>query len=567
MPVFRTRVVAFLVAFSLVLPYVVRAEETATRQPVAWLAVRSYQRFEQRLREFAGLTQIPGLAAMVLGMLHFQFAGLRGVDQQRPFGLLLPSLPAAEQPDLVVVLPYADRTALLNALQSLFPQLTTSDGLLLLQGGSEPAFGRLDERAAVLLLSRTPDVLQGLDPVFPADLFGSSPSGPDLVFRADFDTARQQQAAWTAMLDSIAHARQAEWHAAKREATSAEEEAFLDAYFTLTDRQLRRFLSDVSRAEARLTFLPEGWSADLEARLRPESLTAAFFNRQLQHASQALHLFSRDAMAQYISTISPTAELRKDLVTLLHRGHRAVAAHVTAETAAPPAQQQPGARPERTPLLRFVEQWLAAEVVEVAAELRLQSDSKVELTGWIPIAAGSYQLNELLGALDRFLAASGHEVTITRNAAQHHGTALHRLDVSATGGSTETPDTVFLATQGDFLVFHAGASPGPVLPLLDRIRESAARPPPHTDTLMQLEFVPARVFAAALANGLSPAAPERAIIAQILQGSNEPLRIEVQAHNHAVVQRHVLPGPYIQGLARVIGQQLLEYVGETLLRR
>lgn len=570
MQTFRSRVVAFLVAWFVSLPgFVCAAAEPVARPPLAWLAIHSYQRVEQRLREFANLTQVPGLADIVLGLVQFQFAGLQGLDRQRPLGLLMSSFTPATEPELVFTLPYADRAALLSTLRLFFPQMTAGGGVFFLQGDPSPTFGRLDDQAAVLLLSRTPEALQGIDPVLPADLFGPAPETerPDVVFRVDVDTARQRhEAAWQALLAAISDARDAAWHAAEQEASSMAEKAFLTAYFAFTERQLRRFLLDLSRAELRVTLHPEGWSADLDLRLRPGSMTAGFFDHQRQHVSRAAPLFSRQTAARFLSTTSLTADLRRELLTLLHLGYRAAEARVAAETSHPPAQP-PSDRTGLALLTHFVEQWLAEEVVEIAAELRLQPGSGFEFTVWIPMAEGRKRLDELLGALGKFSAAVGHEVVITSTALQDHDAPLYRLDFPVPEGTHNTPGTVFLSAQGGFLIVHAGASPTPVLQLLGRIREHASQPPPRTDTLQRFELVPARLLAASLGLGMSPDASERAIIAQILQGSDEPLRIEVQVHDHAVVQHYVLPSPYIQGLAGVLGQQLLESVRKSLLGR
>jgi hypothetical protein len=568
MQMFCRRVGALLVALCVALPCLVRAaQEPAVRPPLAWLAIHSYQRVEQRLREFASLTQVPGLAGIVLGLVQFQFAGLRGLDQQRPIGVLIPSFTPAAEPELVFTLPYTDRATLLSTLRIFFPQMTVSDGVFFLQGEPAPTFGRLDDQAAVLLLSRVPEALRGLDAGLPADLFGASPDGPDVVFRVDVDAARQRhEVAWQALLSSMADARDAAWHVAEQEASSFAEQAFLTAYFALAERQLRRFLLDLSRAELRVTLHPKGWSADLEARLHPGSATAAFFNHQRQHVSRATPLFSPQTTARFISTTSLTADLRRELVTLLHLGYRATEARMAAETSRPSAPR-PTAIPGLASLARFFDQWLTEEVVEIAAELRLRPGSGLELTGWIPLAEGRKRLDQLLDALGRFFAALGHEVVITRDAVQHHDIPLHRLDFPAAEGTHDMPGTVFLSAQDGFLIIHVGASPEPVMQLLDRIREYASQPPPRTDTLQRLELVPARLLAADLGTGMSPDASERAIIAQILQGSDEPLRIEVQAHDHAVVQHYVLPSPYIQGLAGIMGQQLLEHVRKSLLGR
>ena len=75
----------------------------ARARPVAWLALRSYQRLEQRLREISTMAKTPGLADMMLGMVQLQLAGLGGLDRQRPIGVVVPTVSVSDKPPLAVV--------------------------------------------------------------------------------------------------------------------------------------------------------------------------------------------------------------------------------------------------------------------------------------------------------------------------------------------------------------------------------------------------------------------------------------------------------------------------------
>src|SRR5215471_8665114 len=122
MILFLRRVGALLVVLLTLIPVVDGATEPGQEKPVAWLALRSYQRLEQRLREIATMAKAPGLADMLLGLAQLQLAGLGGLDRQRPIGLVVPTVSLADKPPVVVVLPYTDRDAMLQTLRSLYPQ-------------------------------------------------------------------------------------------------------------------------------------------------------------------------------------------------------------------------------------------------------------------------------------------------------------------------------------------------------------------------------------------------------------------------------------------------------------
>src|SRR3989442_4128824 len=199
------RVCAILVVLLTLTPVLSSAAETVQERPVAWLALRSYQRLEQRLREISTMAKAPGLADMLLGLVQLQLAGLGGLDRQRPIGLVVPTVSLADKPPMAVVLPYTDRDAILHTLQGFFPQSIVEDNeRLSLQGGPIPAFGRLDAQASVLIGSTSPEVAQGFDVSLPADLFGAQENGPDLVLRVDVEAVKQQiEVAWQAMLDGL----------------------------------------------------------------------------------------------------------------------------------------------------------------------------------------------------------------------------------------------------------------------------------------------------------------------------------------------------------------------------
>jgi len=99
------RVYAILVVLLTLSPVLAGAAETGKERPVAWLALRSYQRLEQRLREFSTMAKTPGLADMLLGMVQLQLAGLGGLDRQRPLGVVVPTVSLSDKPPVAVVVP------------------------------------------------------------------------------------------------------------------------------------------------------------------------------------------------------------------------------------------------------------------------------------------------------------------------------------------------------------------------------------------------------------------------------------------------------------------------------
>ena len=150
------RLCAILVMLLTLTPLLAWAAEAGKARPVAWLALRSYQRLEQRLREISALAKTPGLADMMLGMVQLQLAGLGGLDRQRPIGVVVPTVNVSDRPTLVVVVPYTERDAMLQTLRSFFPQTIVENGeKLSLQGGPIPAFGQVDAQASVLVVSTT----------------------------------------------------------------------------------------------------------------------------------------------------------------------------------------------------------------------------------------------------------------------------------------------------------------------------------------------------------------------------------------------------------------------------
>ena len=345
-------------------------------RPVAWLALRSYQRLEQRLREMSTMAQTPGLADMMLGMVQLQLAGMGGVDRQRPIGVVVPTVSLAGQPPIAVLLPYTDRDAILHTLQTFFPQTLIEDGSKLsLQGGPRPAFGRLDAQRNILVIASTPEALAGPDLVLPADLFGAQDDGPDLVLRIDLEAVKQQlDTAWTGMLASMEQV----WHkalqkAAEDKAISATEKTAMTAYITLSQKALRQLLDDVSVGESRLTLAPQGWVFDLEAQMRPSSPSAAFVNAQSEHTSQVAQLFTPnpETLMRVAYNVRMTDSMRQDLTALLPLVRQMFDAKLAARPSLTPEQRAAGSKVIES-YIGLLEQWYTQKELEAAVEFRMQ---------------------------------------------------------------------------------------------------------------------------------------------------------------------------------------------------
>src|SRR5262245_52376811 len=118
MTLWLRRSCAILVMFLTLTPVLVGAAAAGKARPAAWLALRSYQRLEQRLREIATMAKTPGLADMLLGMVQLQLAGLGGLDRQRPIGVVVPTVSMSDKPHLASVVAYTEREAMLPASPS-----------------------------------------------------------------------------------------------------------------------------------------------------------------------------------------------------------------------------------------------------------------------------------------------------------------------------------------------------------------------------------------------------------------------------------------------------------------
>jgi hypothetical protein len=542
-------------------PILAQAAEAGKARPVLWLALRSYQRLEQRLREISTMAKTPGLADMLLGMVQLQLAGLGGVDRQRPIGVVVPAVSLSDQPPMAVVVPYADREAMLQTLRSLFPQTLIEGGdKLSLQGGPMPAFGRIDVAAHVLVISTAPAATEGFDITLPVDLFGTQESGPDLVLRVDFDAVKQQLgAAWQDMLAGLEQF----WQTTLQEATekqglsSTEKEAMV-ASVTLTQKGLRQFLDDLQLGESRLTLAPTGWVFDLETKMRRGSASAAFLNAQADHASWAAQVFTPGALLRLVESLRMTDTLRREMLALLPVSRQMLEAKLAAMPALSQEQRDIGMQTIAA-FMKLAEQWYTQKEIEIAMELRAQDGTGIEVAAWGSSPSGTSTLNTVLDVLEKIPVLGVAPVKVTRKAVPYRDTTLHRLDFTH-DGPPELPRTGFIAAQGDVLAFNLGNSPGPLQGLLDRIRTVSSQAPTKTDAIVHLELFLAPLLQLSKSKGeIGGQDPvNQALIEKLQQGPDDPMVMDLLSRQDAATLRYTFPGTLVQGVAEVVGQQIAQ---------
>jgi len=552
---------AMLVLLLTLTPLLAGAAEAGKARPVAWLALRSYQRLEQRLREISTMAKTPGLADMMLGMVQLQLAGLGGLDRQRPIGVVVPTVNVSDKPPLAVVVPYTERDAMLQTLRSFFPQTIVENGeRLSLQGGPMPAFGQVDAQASVLIVSTVPEAVQGFDVTLPADLFGTQEGGPDVVLRVDVDAVQQQlDVAWKSLLAGMEQFWQAALQkAAEKQGLSSTDKEAMTASLALTQKGMRQFLDDLLLGESRLTFAPTGWVFDLETRMRSASASAAFINAQAGHMSRAAQFFTPGALLRVVENLRMTDTLRQEMLALLPASRQMLEAKLVAMPALSQGQRDAGMQAIAT-YLKLAEQWYAQKEIELAVEVRIQESTGPEVTGWGPFPGSASAVQMLLDVVEKIPVLGATPMQVTRNAVPYRDTALHRLELPP-NGSPELPHTAFLAAQGDLLAFHLGSSPVPLQGLLDRVRTASSPAPTRTDALVHLELFLAPLLQLSKSKGQMGGQDPmtQALIEKLQQGPNEPVLMDLLTRQDAATLRYTFPGALVQSVAEVMGQQITQ---------
>jgi hypothetical protein len=560
MPLSLRRFGVIFVVLLTITPVLADATETAQSKPVAWLALRSYQRLEQRLREISTMAKTPGMADMLLGMVQLQLAGLGGLDRQRPIGVVVTTVNLSDRPPVAVLLPYTERDAMLQTLRSFFPQTIIEDGeRLSLQGGPLPAFGHLDTQASVLIVSTSPEAVQNVDVSLPADLFGGQQDEPDLVLRVDVDAVKQQlDVAWKGMLAGMEQFWQnALQKAAEQQRMSPTDKEAMTVSMALLQKGMRQFLDDLLRGESRFTLAPTGWLFDLETKMRPGSASAAFINEQAGHTSRAAQFFTPGALLRFVENVRMTDTLRQEIMALVPASRQLLESKLAAMPALSPEQRDTG-KQTITAYLKLAEQWYAQKEIEVAVEVRMQDGTGLEVTSWGPFPAGASNLNTLLDVVEKLPVLGDTPMKVTRNAVSHRDIALHRLELPPI--APELPRTAFIATPGDKFVFHLGNSPAPLQGFLDRILPVSSPASTKTDALVHMEFFLAPLMQLSMNKGQrgSQDPVSQALIAKLQQGPNEPFLMDLLTRQDTATLRYTFPGTLVQAVAEITGQQIMQ---------
>ena len=148
---------------------------------------------------------------------------------------------------------------------------------------------------------------------------------------------------------------------------------------------------------------------------------------------------------------------------------------------------------------------------------------------------------------------------MTKNVAQHQGTALHRIDLP-TNDNPELPKAVFVAAQGAFLAFHLGNRP-PLYKDCSIVCVSPHRQAPtQTDALMHMELFLAPMLQLGMSKGQmgSQDPMSQALLEKLRQGPDEPFLMDILTRHDAATVRATFPGALIQSVAEVMGQQITQ---------
>src|SRR5262249_45039199 len=231
---------------------------------------------------------------------------------------------------------------------------------LSLQGGPMPAFGQVDEQASVLIVSTTPEAVQGFGVTLPADLFWTQGGGPAVGLRVDVGVVKQQPAvAWESMLAGMEQFWQATLQkAAEKQGLSSTDKEAMTASVALMQKGMRQFLDDLLLGESRLTLAPTGWVVDLETRMRPTAASAAFVNAQASHISRTGQFFTPGALLRFVENLRITDSLRQEMLALLPASRQMLEAKLGAMPALSQEQRDAGMQAIAT-YLKLVAQWFA----------------------------------------------------------------------------------------------------------------------------------------------------------------------------------------------------------------
>jgi hypothetical protein len=522
-----------LLLLSILLPGGSTAEEPARSKPDMWLAARSLDRLEGRLREASDLVHVPGLHTLAVGAVAGITAGLEGLDRERPIALgftgadpmdlLMPDL-ASPDARLLAVIPYSDEERILATLGRLLRSEVRRDGdsIAVDPPVIGPIGGRLDRDSSTLVLSPTPEWLAGIDARVPPNLFPSI-AGPDVVLRVDLSKLP---------LEGRGDAREPEPIEQEiPEAVRRLVEAFLGSW-------LRRGDWEGWSGEACLTLAPAAWSIELGVRGPVDSPKAKRFAEQVGRPSRAA-LLARDAYCAGAVGIRITERLRS-LVTV-ERQSLGDAIDRIGEAAGVPEAERSRRREFALALVETVAPLFAEESLELGFEGDAGSPG---LAAWVPVLDGAglpariAKLSALAVRLwpEEVLLSPGGEEDLGGTRALRFrvktGPFLRKLGIAK--GGTDSEGEVFLAEDSGFLVMRWDSGGGAVLrSLLDRARAQAGKTPLRSDALV-------RIAARLPPTGLSVGPDEfiRAVLEILVRADGASLRIALPRDTVKALSRH-----------------------------
>lgn len=537
-------------------------------RPVAWGAVRSFDRVEQRIREFAELAKAPEMGDQAIGALTAKLGAHAGLDKSKPIAVALwGPLDGGTKPASVAMIPVADREAFWETLRFFFPALTEENGVVRFrkaEGGPVEAFGRFQSDGRALRVAASEADLAAAAAV-PPDLFVDPET--DLVFRLDVAALKQQsEKEWKEFEETVRNGMPQIREQALSKATTDSEKALLKTLFDQGEKVAHQFVDDLTAVDVQVSASPRGWALEFAARYRHGSPVADFLQKQTGRFSRAAVVFSPDAILRMSCGLHMTDELHQAASTLLQQARR-----VAEEELARKDQPEETRRNEARTLAKSFDllgKWLAQPELEMGIEWD-GAESNLEVSGWVPIPDSAWVLSDVLDLLQR-----QGKSDVARNVDEYHGRTIHRLgalDPAPPGeGNAAAPGAVFVVAEQDLIVFHVGFSAEPLKRALDRIRGQGWRHAVKTDAMARVEFSLARLLEAVgslfeelvlqmaakeAADTVRKGQASRELVDKMLKGKDVTVAVELAARGDAAILRFVLPSPTVQLIAELEGEK------------
>jgi hypothetical protein len=523
-------------------------------------------------RDLVRLGDLPALEFVATGFLISLSGSLGGLDCERPLvvGILgirpwdpwdIAPPNIARGMELAAWVPYTDAAALTATLGRILDCEVRRDGDSFAAEGKDlgPLHGRLHAETATLLLARTREVLDELDPASPSDLF--PPSGAvDFVCRLEVEDALRRLPEWRPVIEGASRV--------------PEDGEFPVGQPTSPLLALEGIAisaaASLRTVDIGLSMAPEGWSLEVAARMRPGSFGAAVCGRQAARPSRAAALIEPGSPVAGSVGIRLTKWAR---AVLGREGFRERAAALAAAPAPGIDEVERAKRGELAGALAGpLEETLDAEDVELGyaagdwgLDLWMSSGRPPSLAARL---LGIAEVARRLWPEEALFEASGVDdvdgVKVHR-LRLNPGRLLAKLGPEAVEGlSLQT--TALLAEAHGFTLLRLGRDdPAGLKPIFERARSVRDRPAPvplPDGTLVSLGLSPhALLHAAMLVINLEWLdAAERQLLEKLAEVT-DPLRVELLAREESAALRLVVPRKVVaetaKHLARAHWQDLL----------